>query len=68
MKCKICGRPLKNPQSSKIGYGPVCYRKMFGNKALVKCQKHDISLCDSTYCLIPGQMKMEDYLQIVGAI
>jgi len=41
---------------------------MFGNKALVKRQQRDISLDDSTYCLIPGQMKMEDYLQIVGAI
>lgn len=68
MKCKICGRPLKNAQSSRNGYGPVCYRKMFGNRAPVKHQKHNMSSGDSTYCLIPGQMKVEEYLQVVGVI
>jgi hypothetical protein len=26
--CKICGRPLKNPDSIAKGIGPVCEKKM----------------------------------------
>ena len=68
MKCKICGRLLKRPQSSEVGYGPVCYRKMFGSSIPAKRQKHNYSSGDNTYSQIPGQMKIEEYLQIVGAI
>jgi len=28
-KCKECGRKLTNPRSVAVGYGPVCYRKLF---------------------------------------
>ena len=27
MKCKRCGRELKNKKSIEIGYGEVCYKK-----------------------------------------
>ena len=26
-----CGRKLTDPTSQKVGYGPVCYRKVFGH-------------------------------------
>ena len=29
--CLNCGRTLRNAVSRKAGYGPVCYKKMFGN-------------------------------------
>ena len=73
MKCKICGRVLKNTISRQAGYGPVCYRKMFGNSMLARsreCRKpkqHDAMTGDATYCLIPGQMKVDDYLQSDGS-
>jgi len=30
MRCRRCGRILRDPQSIQIGYGPVCYEKEFG--------------------------------------
>lgn len=27
-RCRRCGRQLKDKQSIKLGYGPVCYEKM----------------------------------------
>lgn len=26
-QCERCGRPLKTPQSLKVGFGPVCKKK-----------------------------------------
>lgn len=31
-KCRICGRPLKSPESVKAGIGGTCRRKMEGSK------------------------------------
>ncbi|RSD21977.1 DUF6011 domain-containing protein [Amycolatopsis eburnea] len=31
-----CGRKLTSPQSQRLGYGPVCYRKTFGRPAPVR--------------------------------
>ena len=28
--CKRCGRPLTNPDSCNVEYGPLCYRITFG--------------------------------------
>jgi hypothetical protein len=30
MQCNRCGRRLKSPESVEAGYGPYCYRKLFG--------------------------------------
>lgn len=30
MQCNRCGRSLKSPASVEAGYGPSCYRKLFG--------------------------------------
>lgn len=32
MTCLGCGRTLKSEKSIQIGYGPVCYRRMFPGK------------------------------------
>lgn len=30
MQCNRCGRRIKSPESMEAGYGPNCYRKLFG--------------------------------------
>lgn len=30
-RCKKCHRPLKDPMHIELGYGPVCFKKEFGN-------------------------------------
>ncbi len=62
MKCMACGRLLKSQQSKKLGYGPVCHKKIFGtslrSSKKVAPLKFDIPSYD-----IPGQMTLDDYLQ-----
>lgn len=28
-RCKRCGRILKNPEAVRLGYGSVCFNKLF---------------------------------------
>lgn len=28
LKCKRCGRVLKDPDSQRVGYGPTCFLKV----------------------------------------
>ena len=66
MICLNCGRKLKSEASKEAGYGPVCYRKMFGTR-LRSSRKDRISEMSDTTCYdIPGQMTMEEYLQMVS--
>lgn len=66
MICLNCGRKLKSVASREAGYGPVCYRKMFGTN-LQSSRKYSVSETDYTpYYNIPGQMTMEEYLQTVS--
>jgi hypothetical protein len=30
--CKLCGRPLKDLDSRRLGYGPICYEKVMRKK------------------------------------
>lgn len=63
MICLNCGRKLKSITSREAGYGPVCYRKMFGT-SLRGSRKDSVSeTADTPYYNIPGQMTMDDYLQ-----
>lgn len=32
LKCKRCGRVLKDPNSQIIGYGPICLKKLQEDK------------------------------------
>ena len=65
MKCSVCGRNLKNPESQKVGYGPVCYKRLFGSN-LKSSNKASPSAAEAEVnCYIPGQMLMDDYLQML---
>lgn len=62
MSCLNCGRKLRSIASREAGYGPVCYRKMFG-ASLRSSRKNGVSETANTpYYNIPGQMTMEEYL------
>lgn len=62
--CLKCGRKLKDEKSRDMGYGPICYRRMFGTSLRSVC-KDSISASDNiAYYDISGQMTMEEYLQI----
>ena len=66
MICLNCGRKLKSVSSREAGYGPVCYRKMFGT-SLRSSRKDSVSeTADTLSYNIPGQMTMEEYLQTVS--
>lgn len=66
MKCEKCGRVLKNSDSKKMGYGPVCYKKMFGSppsKKKTSKEKQSDGWNDIQDYSIPGQMEISDFLQ-----
>lgn len=66
MICLNCGRKLKSTASREAGYGPVCYRKMFGT-SLRTSRKGSCSETTASPCYnIPGQMTIEEFLQTVS--
>ena len=69
MKCGKCGRELKNPRSRQLGYGPACYRAMSGegNKKQVQYKERGHPSDDFSNYEIPGQMSIDDYLQMISA-
>lgn len=34
--CLRCGRVLKNPVTRKLGYGPICHKKMLAGSCIKK--------------------------------
>lgn len=62
--CMQCGRKLKSDISKQSGYGPVCYRKVFGGSAKIRDgdRKPGCSDGEIPYYEIPGQMVLEDFL------
>lgn len=67
MKCSICGRKLKNRKSMELGYGPVCYKRKYSIARHSSCRNADmpVSAGDETDHNLPGQISMEDYLQML---
>lgn len=63
MICLNCGRKLKSVESREAGYGPVCYRKMFGTSLRSNRKNKVLEAADTPCYDIPGQMTMEEYLQ-----
>lgn len=65
MACLLCGRKLKSRKSQENGYGPVCYRKLFGSskRQHIKNRGHGE---DIPYYDIPGQIGIEEYLKSLG--
>ncbi len=65
MTCSICGRRLRNPKSQELGYGPVCYRRIFGKspKSSWRADGPPVPNESAEHYDIPGQISMEEYLQ-----
>jgi len=66
MKCSICGRVLKTQKSRALGYGPVCYRRVFGSSKAVKNVNSNSDADEFAGYEVPGQMSIDDYLQSDG--
>ncbi len=64
MICLNCGRKLKSVASMEAGYGPVCYRKMFGISLRSSCKNRVSEEADTPCYNIPGQMTIEEFLQM----
>lgn len=63
MTCAMCGRRLRSETSRQLGYGPVCYKKMFGTSARIRADngRNTVSSEEEEY-IIPGQMTLEDFI------
>lgn len=67
MKCGLCGRTLKNSDSRKMGYGSICYKRIFGNGSRPRRRAQREPPSESAvYYEIPGQISIEDYLRESG--
>lgn len=63
MKCLGCGRALKTQLSKECGYGPVCYKKIYGTSIKTRASTNKSTSADEfPYYEIPGQMCLEDFL------
>ncbi len=63
MTCVLCGRKLKNIKSKELGYGPVCYKRMFGANLQGNKKSNNSYILGLQHYDIPGQMTIDDYLQ-----
>ena len=63
MKCSVCGRKLRSPKSQEVGYGPVCYRRLFGTSLRANDKDSQSSVDVMANYKVPGQISMDDYLQ-----
>lgn len=67
MKCSICGRKLRNPNSMTLGYGPVCYRRKFGATPYIGRNAADVPAWEKPGFNVQGQISIEEYLQTISA-
>lgn len=65
--CMECGRKLRSAQSKEAGYGPVCYKRVFGTSLRIRDgdTKTDYISDSVPYYEIPGQMSIDDFLESV---
>ena len=63
MICLNCGQVLKTAKSRELGYGPVCYKKMFGSSKQISSNTYFTSADELPDYDIPGQMSLEDFLR-----
>lgn len=63
--CMECGRKLRSQQSKVTGYGPVCYKRVFGTSMRIRDGDSKTSTVsdDIPYYEIPGQMSIEDFIE-----
>lgn len=60
--CAGCGRKLKTETSRELGYGPVCYGKIYGSSSRTANKMNKASTDEIPYYEIPGQMTLEEFL------
>ena len=62
---KEYGRKLRSQQSKEVGYGPVCYKRVFGTSMRIRDgdSKTGTASDDFPYYEIPGQMSIEDFIK-----
>ena len=60
-----CGIKLRSQQSKEVGYGPVCYKRVFGTSMRIRDgdKKTSTASDDFPYYEIPGQMSIEDFIK-----
>ena len=66
MKCLVCGRKLRNPQSKELGYGPVCHKRKFGIAPHTDRRDDNSSTGKKLGFNLPGQISIYDYPQMVS--
>ncbi|WP_251205865.1 DUF6011 domain-containing protein [Acetatifactor aquisgranensis] len=66
MRCSICGRRLKDARSRELGYGPVCYKRKFGTNMHASRKAVEAPVEEKDDQDLPGQMSMDDYLQVLS--
>ena len=64
MKCSVCGRKLRNPKSQEVGYGPICYKRLFGSNMKSSNKASPLAAEAEVNYDIPRQMSLDDYLQM----
>ena len=64
MKCSVCGRKLTSHKSQEVGYGPVCYRRLFGYCLQENDNRDQKPMDVMTNYEVPVQLSMDDYLQM----
>lgn len=64
--CNRCGRKLKSEESIKLGFGRVCYKKVFGSspksRKNVKSSKHPYIKQNSPKYLAEAQITIEEII------
>lgn len=66
MICANCGRKLKSIASKGAGYGPVCYKKLFGISLQNRCKDSTPKTSNISCKILPNQITMEEYLQTIS--
>ena len=63
MTCLNCGRKLKSAASREAGYGPVCYKRLFGISMRISSKDNTSETTNIPYRTLSGQVTIEEYLQ-----
>lgn len=63
MRCKRCHRIIKDPESIKLGYGPVCLEREFGIPAARRDKRRKQAEADED-APVDGQLTIWDFVTI----
>lgn len=66
MICLACGRILKSQKSKELGYGPKCYRRIYGSGGSSRKGDKGFIIDGIPHYEVPGQISIDDYLQTLS--